>query len=589
MKPAVSCLIALALAASCGGKSGPGPVLDALPGDEVLTGETAGGDDPTTPESPEPIPEPFDAPQDPGAPEATDAPADPPSDAGPDSPGSPDSLFPDAPPGECTPEACKVWFKDGDGDGYGDESDSRCLCAADAPYTAEAGEDCDDADADVRPGGQAKCGKDGDCDGSPADPGEACDDGNATDWDGCTGCAPSEFRVNTATADWQRAGMAAVAPDGRTLMAWLSMAETEEPQETWPARLWVKGFGPDLSVAKEEFRLGQDKPVSRRPDCTATADGRFVVAWGYSGIGPDAYIAIRRLGSDFEPDGPESALPREQDEWQMDPAVVSLLDGGIVVGWSTFKGLPVPEDPDVTSRDHDILATFVSGDGSYAPPFRLNSVTPFLQWTPRLAGLTGGGFVAVWTTYGVHDPVGSSLKYPDVHGRCFGADGQATSPEFEVNEVFEGNQQDPTVAALSDGGFVVGWTDKQGPKPAKSFARRYGPQCTPSGPAIEFVSEEPHSKHWVQVAGSGDGRFAVAWFDKNKGVPLQVFGPDGEPLGVPSVANVHPGGGKTVTDLVPMPGGDLLVVWEGGTWGELDGDGTGVYARRVSWDWPGGP
>jgi outer membrane protein assembly factor BamB len=72
---------------------------------------------------------------------------------------------------------CTTWLRDADNDSFGLASDTRCLCAATAPYTALGGGDCDDTTAEVRPGATEACNtKDDDCDGQ-------------TDERGATGCS----------------------------------------------------------------------------------------------------------------------------------------------------------------------------------------------------------------------------------------------------------------------------------------------------------------------------------------------------------------------------------------------------------------
>jgi hypothetical protein len=61
---------------------------------------------------------------------------------------------------------CTDFFADQDGDGIGDSADARCLCAAEAPYTATVGGDCDDTNPETVPSAPEECnGVDDDCDG----------------------------------------------------------------------------------------------------------------------------------------------------------------------------------------------------------------------------------------------------------------------------------------------------------------------------------------------------------------------------------------------------------------------------------------
>ena len=62
---------------------------------------------------------------------------------------------------------CEEWFVDADEDGFG-ALDSRCLCAAKIPYTAEVSGDCDDTSASINPAQTEICndGADNNCDDS---------------------------------------------------------------------------------------------------------------------------------------------------------------------------------------------------------------------------------------------------------------------------------------------------------------------------------------------------------------------------------------------------------------------------------------
>ena len=126
--------------------------------------------------------------------------------------------------GQCDIDGYKTYYYDADNDTYGVTGNTKCLCSPSGNYRATRGGDCNDNDARVHPGG-AVCGIDGDCDGSLLDPGEACDDGNNVNWDGCTQCRYLEFQVNTWTTDVQSGPSVASLPSGGFVVVWQSSGQ----------------------------------------------------------------------------------------------------------------------------------------------------------------------------------------------------------------------------------------------------------------------------------------------------------------------------------------------------------------------------
>src|SRR5687767_955207 len=92
--------------------------------------------------------------------------------------------------------------------------------------------------------------------------------------------------------------------------------------------------------------------------------------------------------------------------------------------------------------------------------FRVNSQTGGDQLRPEVATLANGGFIVVWddasSTFG--DSSGRSIK-----AQLYDASGAAVvGGEFLVNTQTTGDQVGPKVTGLSDGRFVVTWTDASG-------------------------------------------------------------------------------------------------------------------------------
>ena len=70
---------------------------------------------------------------------------------------------------------------------------------------------------------------------------------------------------------------------------------------------------------------------------------------------------------------------------------------------------------------------------------------------PSVAGLEGGGFVVVYEVFR------GLSTFADIVGRVYTSGGQPVGDAFEVGQVNARSQEHPEVAALADGGFVVTW------------------------------------------------------------------------------------------------------------------------------------
>ena len=77
------------------------------------------------------------------------------------------------------------------------------------------------------------------------------------------------------------------------------------------------------------------------------------------------------------------------------------------------------------------------------------------------AALAGGGFVVVWADrYAEGDD--TTLDNRGIRAQLYKANGEAVDAAFTVNAKMSGAQLDPKVAALSNGGFIVTWSDYTG-------------------------------------------------------------------------------------------------------------------------------
>jgi hypothetical protein len=212
--------------------------------------------------------------------------------------------------------------------------------------------------------------------------------------------------------------------------------------------------------------------------------------------------------------------------------------------------------------------------GPVGKEFRANQITLNAQSGPDSATLTDGTVVAVWTT------VAKDGATTDVKGRCYDRDGKPLGPEFFINTFRGGNQDDPAVAALEDGGFVVTWASlNQDGSGWGIYARRFDPDCNAGNPVrINITAED--NQLFPDVAGLSNGGFAITWTSFNQfgigaDVIVRVFDADSRPVGRERRVNSRTRGDQTQPQITAHEDGFAIAF----TSFSEDGNDSEVMAR----------
>lgn len=298
----------------------------------------------------------------------------------------------------------------------------------------------------------------------------------------------------------------------------------------------------------------------------------------------------------FGPKGNEFQVNSYIKSWQTTSAVATLADGGFIATWSSYS-----QDGNLTGiygkryvANWTELALPTSGDGrSVRNEFRVNSYTANDQNYPAIAPLTDGGFVVMWSSA---DQDGDGYG---VYGKRYGANGtEVTIPtsggavenEFRVNSYTTSWQTDPSIAPLTDGGFVAIWTsyDQDGDGDG-IYGKRYSANGTEvalptsgEGGAIgnEFRinSYTLKDQNYPAIASLPDGSFIVTWASDNQdGDGYGVYGKRYDALGTELTLPTSGIGGALGNEfrinsavandqkspaITILPNGGFVVIWE---------------------------
>ncbi|MEM8644753.1 MAG: Ig-like domain-containing protein [Pseudomonadota bacterium] len=313
----------------------------------------------------------------------------------------------------------------------------------------------------------------------------------------------TEFQVTTSFAGTQSEPTVVGLSDGSFVVAWQGNGTGDS------SGVFAQRFDAAGHALGQEFRLNENTSSSDTDvQLAPAADGGFLAVW-YSSTGSD--LQARLYDSAGVAQGGEFTVNTTASGTQYEPAVTALASGGYAVVWRDSTN-PDGIHMQRIAADGSLVGSEVEIEG-------LQSAS-----TPDVVGLSGGGFVAVWT-----DNSGADGSGYGIYARLYDDLGQAQGARFLVNEQINGTQNEPQVAALADGGFIITFSDHNGTdgSGAGVFAQQFAADGSRVDGMVQINSETSSSQYQSAVDVLSDGRAIVVWQSQTSG-----SAGDGDGLGV---------------------------------------------------------
>jgi hypothetical protein len=397
----------------------------------------------------------------------------------------------------------------------------------------------------------------------------------------------------------------------------------------------TNGQGSFVPFGGEYAISGQLNGDQTAPSLAIRSSGGWAV-WqdpGIDGKGKGLGIGGRRLDASLNPSGAAFRINSIVAGDQENPHVSLLNDGGAAVVWQGGR-----------QGFQNIYARFIRPDGTFAtadvlvnPPAFSRSFRMTTNWIvirnnrsyhrrQRIKGnanlklertsgavvtsLPDGTVVAAYASgrkfttnvqslvhrfrlspSGMRFITNSVIRYvptvdnpmQDVYFQLFTPAGVKIGGEIRANQFTDFNQRSPSVAALSDGSFIVTWASDQqtGENNIDIVARLFDHNGVPLGD--EFIVNTPGVACGdPSVVAAAVGGFTIAWTQREPATRLDVFARTYNasllPLGAPFVVNNERRGDQSRPRITSAPGGQLMV------WTSMSQDGSreGVYGRWLN-------
>ena len=258
--------------------------------------------------------------------------------------------------------------------------------------------------------------------------------------------AGSESRVNSTTLGRQDSPQVTALKDGGYVVAWASNGQ-DAPGE-WGS--YLQRYNASGVKVGGETRINtttadtQDSPV-----IAGLADGGYVAVWEGNGSGDSYGIFAQRFNASGAKVGAETRINTTTTDTQGDPAITALSNGGYVITWQS-----APDDNDGdedTDLPANIHAQLYNASGTKVGAQALvNTTTSGTQEEPQVTAMTDGGYLVTWNGNGTGDDSG-------IFAQRYNASGIKVGVETRINTSTAGEQDDPRITALADGGYVIVW------------------------------------------------------------------------------------------------------------------------------------
>jgi hypothetical protein len=391
--------------------------------------------------------------------------------------------------------------------------------------------------------------------------------------------ASGEFLVNTYTTSNQKDVSITTLNDGGFVIAWFS----DESQYT--SGVAAQMYDSSGNKLGDEF---QGITNALRPSITALNEGGFVVSGDGARVSPvlSSEIYAQIFDTNGNSVGDEFQVNSYNTSSQANSASTTLDDGDFVITWTS------------SIQDSDSNGIYAQRYDAYGNPnddeFLVNATTEGRQEDAAITALDDGGFVITWESTG-QDSSSQPNGY-GIYAQMYDGSGHKVGNEFQVNTWYLNNQNNPSITALNDGGFVITWESEDQRQDASGiYAQIYDAEGNALGDVNEeFLSygfnitefqvntDTEGSQNNPSITALNGGGFVITWYSlkwqsENSNVYAQIFDGSGNKVGDELQVNTYTTSSQADQSLTALNDGGFVISWSSR---DQDGIAFGVYAQR---------
>jgi Ca2+-binding RTX toxin-like protein len=214
----------------------------------------------------------------------------------------------------------------------------------------------------------------------------------------------------------------------------------------------------------------------------------------------------------------------------------------------------------------DFLNQFPGALMSYLVPLtgeiQVNTTTLHQQDDPRIAALPDGGFVVVW------ESLNAAQTRNDVFQQIYNAAGQPVGGNVQLNTATTYTYYNPRVEVLNDGSWVVAWgVYNSAAGVIELYGRKIGADGVPAGAEFQINTLAAGEQYEVEMTALDDGGFLAVWYSESSdgdgyGIRAQRFDGNGQLVGAEYTVNTVTGGDQLFPKATTLDNGNVLISWQ---------------------------
>jgi hypothetical protein len=290
-------------------------------------------------------------------------------------------------------------------------------------------------------------------------------------------------------------------------------------------------------------------------------------------------LMLSNLHSQEIPYGQEFQVNNYMEHNQWEPSIASLKNGDFVVCWNSDE-----QDGYWSGVFGQLFNKCCIKKGD---EFQINTYTTYHQQNPSVTTLTENKFVVCWTSY---QQDGSE---DGIFGQLFEDVGNKIGNEFQVNTYTQDNQSLPKISGLMDGEFAVCWIDaKRDGSSYGIFGQIFNADGSKKGDEFQVNTTTMFTQFNPSIASLSNGGFIISWFSRfqdgsGDGIYAQLFDRSGNRIGHEFQVNTYTLSDQNNPAIAVLKEGKIVICWvsfgQGGNKGDIFGqilDETGVKIGR---------